>query len=171
MKVQIWIPCLVSALWFWTISSGNIQMIFHSNEHSKMLLYLLISFFISCQVRTATLQQYSWHSGGACVFATLCSWWNEDSFLYTVFCPPLKTSESHSCFPVKSQAQSDCTLSFVMQHRLANLASDTNCTEKSEDRQNPWGWVYFPSCQWQSHYKLTLPSFAERFGHHYSSLQ
>lgn len=27
MKVQIWIPHLVSALWFWT-SSGSIQMIF-----------------------------------------------------------------------------------------------------------------------------------------------
>lgn len=102
-----------------------------------MLLHLLISFFISCQVRTATLQQYSWHGGGACVFATLCSWWNEDSFLYTVFWPPLKMSESHSCFPVKSQAQSDCTLSCVMQHRLANLASNRNPTEKSEDRQNP----------------------------------
>ena len=135
MKVQIWIPCLVSVLWFWTISSGNIQMIFHSKEQSKMLLYLLISFFISCQVRTA--QQYSWHSGGACVFATFCSWWNEDSFLYTVFCPPLETSESHSCFPVKSQARSDCTLSCVTQHSLADLASGTNCTEKSEGGQNP----------------------------------
>jgi len=62
-----------------------------------MLLYLLISFFISCQMRTATIQQYSWPSGDACVFATLCSWGNEDSFLYTVFCPPLKTSESHGC--------------------------------------------------------------------------
>lgn len=95
-----------------------------------MLLYLLISFFISCQLRTATIQQYSWPSGDACVFATLCSWGNEDSFLYTVFCPPLKTSESHGCFPVGSEAHSDCTLSGIMQHRLTNLANDTNCKEK-----------------------------------------